>query len=71
MVVIAVVVVATVAAVVQRRRVDDYEHTITRVQVEARAVGDGLDLSTFPARAAASAAAAGVAPNRRGPGSAT
>lgn len=53
-VIIAVVVVAmAVAFVVQRRRVDDFEHTLTRAQVSARAAGDSIDLTTFPARWAA------------------
>jgi hypothetical protein len=47
-VIVAVVVaVMAVAAVVQNRRVDDFEHTITRVQVEGRGVGDAIDPLTF------------------------
>jgi hypothetical protein len=40
-------VVLVVAFVAQRRRLADFEHTVTRVQAEAQTVGDGIDLESF------------------------
>jgi hypothetical protein len=54
-----VVVAAVVAAVVQHRRIDEYQQSITRVQVEANRVGEALDLSTFPGAWASASAGQG------------
>ncbi len=52
---------AVVAAVIQHRRVDRFQHTITRVQLEAQSTGEGMDLAAI--LAASDADRVGLAPH--------